>query len=78
LNIRIPEDLSVIGFDNVPEASNYNLTTMDQHIDRMGYAATEMLIDLINGKEIESPQVKIHTELVIRGSTMKLEEPGRT
>lgn len=76
LNIRIPQDVSVIGFDNVPESENYNLTTVDQHIDRMGYTATKMLIDLINGNEIESTQVKIDTELVIRGSTMKLGEPS--
>jgi LacI family transcriptional regulator len=76
LNLRIPEDISVIGFDNVPEAKNFNLTTVDQHIDRMGYAAAKMLIDLINGNEIEATQVKIHTELVIRGSTMKSGEGG--
>ena len=76
LNIRIPEDLSVIGFDNVPESGNFNLTTVDQHIDTMGYAATRMLIELINGNEVESTQVKIHTELVIRGSTMMLGEPS--
>ncbi|MGD8456604.1 MAG: LacI family DNA-binding transcriptional regulator [Anaerolineales bacterium] len=72
LNFHIPQDLSVVGFDNVPESRNFNLTTVDQHIDRMGYAATKMLIALINGNEIESTQVKIHTELVLRESTMNM------
>jgi LacI family transcriptional regulator len=68
--LRIPDDLSVVGFDNIPEAIYYNpgLTTVDQFIDRMGYLATEMLIQLIQGESLDSKVCKVHTELVIRDS----------
>jgi LacI family transcriptional regulator len=68
--LRVPDDLSVVGFDNIPEAAYFNpaLTTVDQFIERMGYVATEMLIDLIQGKSLESDLHKIPTQLVIRDS----------
>jgi LacI family transcriptional regulator len=66
--LRIPDDLSVVGFDNIPEASfmSPGLTTVDQFIDRMGYVATEMLIDLIQGEMLESNLHKIPTRLIVR------------
>ena len=47
---RIPDDLSVVGFDNIPDASYLDLTTVDQFISEMGFVATQMLIKLINGE----------------------------
>jgi DNA-binding LacI/PurR family transcriptional regulator len=44
LGLRIPDDLSVIGFDNIMESSYMGLTTVDQFISEMGYVATQMLI----------------------------------
>lgn len=46
-NLRIPEDLSVIGFDDVPMASweSYRLTTVRQRVHAMVEAATEILLD---------------------------------
>ena len=41
--IRIPDDLSVIGFDNIAESKYMGLTTVDQFISEMGYVATHML-----------------------------------
>jgi LacI family transcriptional regulator len=68
--LRIPEDLSVVGFDNIPEAAyiNPSLTTVDQFIDQMGRVATEMLISLIQGRVLDSEQHKTATELVVRDS----------
>ncbi len=68
--LRVPEDVSVIGFDNIPEAaySTPPLTTVDQFIDRMGYVATEMLIALVQGETLESGLHKVPTQLVIRHS----------
>jgi LacI family transcriptional regulator len=68
LGLNIPEDLSVIGFDNIPESRYMELTTVDQFLAKMGYLATEMVIKLINKEEIESDILKIPTELVIRKS----------
>jgi LacI family transcriptional regulator len=70
LGFRIPEDLSLVGFDNIPETAylNPSLTTVDQFIDQMGYIATEILIGLIQGKVPDSEQHEIATQLVIRDS----------
>jgi LacI family transcriptional regulator len=68
LGMKIPEDLSVIGFDNIPEAKFMRLTTVDQFLAKMGYLATEMCIKLINKEVLESDILKIPTELVVRES----------
>ena len=60
-----PDDLSVIGFDNIPEAAYFNpaLTTVDQFIVRMGYVAAEMLIRRIQGEHLESNLYEMPTQL---------------
>ena len=74
LELRIPEDLSVIGFDNIMESKYMKLTTVDQFIYEMGFVATQMLIKLINGEELNSQTYKMQTQLVIRDSCQKF--PG--
>lgn len=66
----VPDDLSVVGFDNIPESAYFYpaLTTIDQFIDRMGYTATEMLIRLIQGKPPDGNLFQMPTQLVIRDS----------
>jgi LacI family transcriptional regulator len=68
--LRIPEDLSVIGFDNLPEAEYLKprLTTVNQHIREMGRLATDMLVMLIRGEELERTLHKIETQLILRES----------
>jgi LacI family transcriptional regulator len=74
--LRIPGDLSVIGFDNLREAVHLNppLTTVDQFIEKMGAMATEMLVKLVNGESFpidsagEGNLYRIPTQLVIRTS----------
>ncbi|HEX9389125.1 MAG TPA: LacI family DNA-binding transcriptional regulator [Anaerolineales bacterium] len=68
MGIRIPEDLSVIGFDNIMESKYMRLTTVDQFISEMGFVATQMLIKLINGEPLDSQTYKMQTQLVIRNS----------
>ena len=68
LGIRIPEDLSVIGFDNITESKYMGLTTVDQFISDMGYVATQMLIKIINGVPLEDQTYKMQTRLVMRNS----------
>jgi LacI family transcriptional regulator len=68
LGIRIPEDLSVIGFDNIAESKYMGLTTVDQFISEMGYVATQMLIKLINGIPLEDQTYRMQTRLVVRSS----------
>jgi LacI family transcriptional regulator, galactose operon repressor len=72
LRIRIPEALSVIGFDNIPESKYMGLTTVDQFIADMGFVATQMLIKLINGETLENQTYQMQTQLVLRTSCQKL------
>lgn len=66
----VPESLSVVGFDAIPEAAYFNpaLTTVDQFIVKMGYVATEMLIRLIQTGHLESDRYTMPTQLVVRDS----------
>ncbi len=68
LGLRIPEDFSLVGFDNIPESKYLGLTTIDQFISEMGYAATQMLIQIINEIPLENQTRKMQTQLIIRNS----------
>jgi LacI family transcriptional regulator len=74
LGLTVPDDLSVVGFDNVPESALCRppLTTVDQPIREMGHRAIRMLIALINGDEVERTHVTLDTGLVVRNSTRAL------
>ena len=68
--LRIPGDLSVIGFDNLPESACLRpaLTTIDQSVIQMAAKATEMIVKLVKGETLEHNLYKIPTQLVIRDS----------
>ncbi|HOT91317.1 MAG TPA: LacI family DNA-binding transcriptional regulator [Anaerolineae bacterium] len=68
--LRVPEDISVVGFDNIPQAAGCvpGLTTVDQFVSEMGYIATTMLIKLMRGETLEEPLRRIPTRLIIRDS----------
>lgn len=68
--LRVPEDVGVIGFDDLAEVAKSNppLTTVRQLVQQKGSIAATMLIDMINGKFTEPQRVSLPTELVIRQS----------
>jgi LacI family transcriptional regulator len=68
--LSVPDDLSVVGFDNVPETAYMKpaLTTVDQFVTEMGFVAAVMLVDRVQGNAPESYRHKIPTKLVIRDS----------
>lgn len=70
LGLRVPEDLSVVGFDNVPESMTTTpaLTTVAQPLHKMGTEALRMVLDLLQGAPREQ-HLRLPTSLVIRGST---------
>jgi len=68
MKVKIPEDVSLIGFDNIPESKFLGLTTVDQFIFEMGYVATQMLIKIIEGIPLEDQTYKMQTRLVVRNS----------
>jgi LacI family transcriptional regulator len=75
--LRVPEELSVVGFDDLPAARWVSppLTTVRQPLAEMGGVAAEMLGDLITGTPLRSQRVELSTQLVIRDSTAG---PGRS
>jgi DNA-binding LacI/PurR family transcriptional regulator len=52
LGVRVPEDLAVIGFDDVEEASVLGLTTVRQPLRETGARGVELLLSAIEGREI--------------------------
>lgn len=66
----IPEDIAVVGFDDIPTAATSQppLTTVRQPIQRTGSVAAEMLIERIERPETQTCRIVLPTELVIRSS----------
>jgi LacI family repressor for deo operon, udp, cdd, tsx, nupC, and nupG len=71
LGIKVPEELSVIGFDNTSASSmtNPTLTTVAQPMVQLGSQACELLIEKIRTKNTANQQIILDTELVVRNST---------
>jgi DNA-binding LacI/PurR family transcriptional regulator len=68
---RVPEDVSVTGFDKtrLAEYSNPSLTTVDIHRDLLGRMAADALHELTNSENARGKEYRIGAELVIGGST---------
>ncbi|MBB6453647.1 alanine racemase [Salirhabdus euzebyi] len=68
--LKAPNDIAVVGFDNISfsNMTNPTLTTISQPMYKMGCVAANMLIDKIKGKDVSS--VILDHELVIRESTL--------
>jgi DNA-binding LacI/PurR family transcriptional regulator len=69
--LRVPEDVSVVGFDDIAHASflRPSLTTVRQPLKRMGQIAATTLLDWIEEREAYKPEILIEPELVVRQST---------
>ncbi|WP_420000162.1 LacI family DNA-binding transcriptional regulator [Streptomyces boninensis] len=69
--LRVPEDLSVAGFDDTQVAENCAppLTTVHQPLQEMGAVALRTALRLAAGEEIDSRHVELATHLVVRAST---------
>lgn len=69
--LRVPQDLSIVGYDDLPLAEwiNPSLTTVRQPLAEMASHATHMLIDLSEGRQPLSLRVELMTDLIVRGST---------
>jgi LacI family transcriptional regulator len=77
--LRVPEDISVVGFDDIQGASYHNpsLTTIRQPLNQMGVVAARILLQRIRGQATFPRTVPILPELIIRESTCP-PGPGRT
>jgi DNA-binding LacI/PurR family transcriptional regulator len=70
LGLRVPEDVSVVGYDDVPAAGwpAYNLTTIRQPANRMVANTVEILLDQIENHTGETRRIAIDGPLILRGS----------
>jgi DNA-binding LacI/PurR family transcriptional regulator len=69
LGIKVPEDLSVIGYDDIRDAEYLHLTTVRQHLFEMGVEGATMLLNELKEPADEPLEVCLPTQLVVRGST---------
>jgi len=68
---RIPDDISIIGFDDIPFSSAISLTTVSQPAYEMGKNAMLMLIDLMKGRISPPQRIVLRPSMIIRGSCRK-------
>jgi DNA-binding LacI/PurR family transcriptional regulator len=70
-DIKVPEDISVVGYDDLPESRFFEppLTTIHHDFARQGERSVEVLLSIIEGEKFESPLQLLRPELVIREST---------
>jgi LacI family transcriptional regulator len=76
--LRIPEDVSVVGFDDIPQASLIHpaMTTINQPLEKMGRVATQMLLDLLKHPDKEADRIELPTQLIVRDSCSSPATPG--
>lgn len=72
-DLRVPEDVSVLGFDDVDAAEYHNpsLTTIRQPLFEMGKLAAQTLLDTLaeSKSEVESQILTVEPKLIVRQST---------
>jgi len=71
LGLRIPEDISVVGFDDISLAAVITppLTTIHQPIDEVSRHAVDIVIEMIENRDTESTDLVLPTRLIVRNST---------
>lgn len=70
---RVPEDVSVVGFDDIPEAGYFlpPLTTVRQDFGELGRRALRLLVDTISGHDSAGSRLPVVPELVVRSSATR-------
>jgi len=70
--LRIPDDVAVVGFDDLPSAAQSDppLTSVHQPIREMGQMAARMLLDSFHGKALPNEPVVLPTSFTVRASTV--------
>ncbi len=74
LGLRIPDDLSVVGFDNIPLAEYLNLTTVSQPIHAMGEAAANAMLHRLQqpaDSPLDPQTITLETQLIVRETTQR-------
>lgn len=72
IGLRVPEDIAVIGFDDNSRSSMIELTTLHQDPIGMARLAAKKTLALMRGEELAEPHTLLRTNLILRGTTMRL------
>jgi LacI family transcriptional regulator len=69
-SLRVPEDVSVVGFDNIEMSAHFipSISTVDINKEAMGMKAAEILVDIINSKKNRVENIVFPTTLLVRNS----------
>lgn len=72
LNLQVPQDVAVIGFDNIDISmmTDPAITTIQQPTYQMGSQACSLLLDKIENPSLGAKQILLETELIVRASTL--------
>ncbi len=71
--LRVPEDVSVVGYDDLEIATYLGLTTVRQSLFESGRCGAEMLMHAMEGQLAESVHIDMPVELVVRQSTRRID-----
>ncbi|MBK8616715.1 MAG: LacI family DNA-binding transcriptional regulator [Anaerolineales bacterium] len=69
LNIKVPDDLAVVGFDDIDVAEHVDLTTIRQHLDESGKLATEILLARVEDPSRPPQHINLPLNLIERQTT---------
>jgi DNA-binding LacI/PurR family transcriptional regulator len=71
LGLRVPEDISVVGFDDIDISQHTNppLTTVHQPIRQKGESAVRLLLSVVERRDLRPEHIRLETRLIVRGST---------
>ena len=69
--LRIPEDISIVGIDDHPQAAITDLTTVRQPVREQGRLAGEILMKLLAGEKVPN-RIEVATNLVVRSSASRV------
>jgi DNA-binding LacI/PurR family transcriptional regulator len=70
--LRVPEDISVIGYDNHEYSNVLGLTTIAQPVQFLGQLAATQIMAKIEKSESQLAQIKVPTNLVVRDSVAEI------
>lgn len=71
---KVPEEVEIIGFDNIDFCEHVTpaLSTISQPIYEIGKIGAKLLFDLIDGKKLKEPFIKMKPQLIFRGTTKRM------
>lgn len=67
--IHVPDDLSVVGYDDIEIADYVGLTTVRQHLFESGRLGAELLLSEVRARSATPPSIVLPPEVVVRGTT---------